>query len=374
MGIAVGGETAQSAQRPAASADQPVDQPNSLTLRQPDDWHVHLRDGAMLQAVAPATAAQFARAIVMPNLRPPVTTVAAAEAYRRRIREALPDGCPFQPLMTAYLTDTIDPAEVARGFREGVWTACKLYPAGATTNSDAGVTAIAAIEPVLAVMERIGMPLLIHGEVVDPQVDIFDREAVFIERVLLPLLQRHPGLKVVLEHITTADAVDVVRSGPPTLAATITPHHLHINRNALFAGGLRPDAYCLPVAKRELHRLALRAAATSGNPKFFLGTDTAPHARAAKESACGCAGIFNAPYALESYAAVFEQEGALNRLEGFASEHGPRFYGLPLNSGTVTLERRPVTVPDRLHLNDAAGTAVELVPFHAGEILPWRLA
>jgi dihydroorotase len=355
------------------------ERPRQLTLRQPDDWHVHLRDGAMLQAVAPATAAQFARAIVMPNLRPPITTVAAASAYRCRIRAALDEGCRFQPLMTAYLTDTIDPAEVERGFAEQVWVACKLYPAGATTNSAAGVTAIEAIAPVLAVMERIGMPLLIHGEVVDPAVDIFDREAVFIERVLAPLLQRHPGLKVVLEHITTADAVDFVRSGPATLAATITPHHLHINRNAMFAGGLRPDFYCLPVAKRELHRLALRAAATSGNPKFFLGTDSAPHGRGAKESACGCAGIYNAPFAIESYAAVFEQEHALDRLEAFASEHGPRFYGLPLNGGTITLVREPLAVPQRLHATAAAATApvaaaVELVPFHAGETLPWRLA
>ena len=344
-----------------------------LTLRRPDDWHVHLRDGAMLQAVAPATARQFARAIVMPNLRPPITTVAAASAYRQRILEALPDGSTFTPLMTAYLTDSIDPAEIERGFGEGVFTACKLYPAGATTNSDSGVTAIERIEPVLAVMERIGMPLLIHGEVTDGDIDIFDREAVFIERVLEPLLQRHPGLKVVLEHITTSDAADFVRSGPANLAATITPHHLHINRNAMFAGGLRPDFYCLPVAKRELHRIALRAAATSGNPKFFLGTDSAPHSREAKESACGCAGIFNAPYALESYAQVFEEESALDKLEGFASEHGPRFYGLPLNEGTITLVREPQAVPERLHLNDAAGTAVELVPFHAGHTLHWRL-
>jgi dihydroorotase len=350
-----------------------VQQPQQLTIRQPDDWHVHLRDGAMLQAVAPATAAQFARAIVMPNLRPPVTTVAAASAYRERIRAALPDHSRFTPLMTAYLTDTIDPAELERGFSEGVFTACKLYPAGATTNSDSGVTAIARIEPVLAVMERIGMPLLIHGEVTDAEIDIFDREAVFIERVLTPLLQRHPGLKVVLEHITTSDAADFVRSGPATLAATITPHHLHINRNAMFAGGLRPDFYCLPVAKRELHRIALRAAATSGNPKFFLGTDSAPHSREAKESACGCAGIFNAPFALESYAAVFEQENALDKLEGFASEFGPRFYGLPLNEGTITLERQPLEVPSRLHLNDAAGTSVDLVPFHASTTLNWQL-
>ena len=345
-----------------------------LTLRRPDDWHVHLRDGSMLQAVATATARQFARAIVMPNLRPPITTVPAGQAYRERILEALPDGLAFEPLLTAYLTDTIDPKEIEQGFREGVFTACKLYPANATTNSAAGVTAITTITPVLEVMERIGMPLLIHGEVTDGDIDIFDREAVFIERHLAPLLQRHPGLKVVLEHITTSDAADFVRSGPANLAATITPHHLHINRNAMFAGGLRPDFYCLPVAKRELHRIALRGAATSGNPKFFLGTDSAPHNREAKESACGCAGIFNAPYAIESYAQVFEEEKALDKLEGFASEHGPRFYGLPLNEGTVTLVREPQPVPERLHLNDAAGTAVELVPFHAGQTLPWRLA
>jgi dihydroorotase len=344
-----------------------------LHLRQPDDWHVHLRDGAMLQAVAPATAAQFARAIVMPNLRPPVTSVAAASAYRDRIRAALPGGCGFTPLMTAYLTDTIDPEEIQRGFSEGVWVAAKLYPAGATTNADSGVTAIERIGPVLAVMERIGMPLLIHGEVTDAEIDIFDREAVFIERVLAPLLLRHPGLKVVLEHITTSDAADFVRSGPATLAATITPHHLHINRNAMFAGGLRPDFYCLPVAKRELHRLALRAAATSGNPKFFLGTDSAPHGREAKEAACGCAGIFNAPFAIESYAAVFEQEKALEKLEGFASEFGPRFYGMPLNGGTITLERQPQAVPGQLLLSDGTGAAVQLVPFHAGETLAWRL-
>jgi len=344
-----------------------------LRLRQPDDWHVHLRDGAMLQAVAPATAAQFARAIVMPNLRPPVTTVAAASAYRDRICAAVPGGCGFTPLMTAYLTDTIDPGEIGRGFAEGVWVAAKLYPAGATTNADSGVTAIERIEPVLAVMERIGMPLLIHGEVTDAEIDIFDREAVFIERVLAPLLLRHPGLKVVLEHITTSDAADFVRSGPPTLAATITPHHLHINRNAMFAGGLRPDFYCLPVAKRELHRIALRAAATSGNPKFFLGTDSAPHGREAKEAACGCAGIFNAPFAIESYAAVFEQEKALERLEGFAAEFGPRFYGMPLNGGTITLERQPQAVPGQLLLSDGTGAPVELVPFHAGETLAWRL-
>ena len=347
--------------------------PPQITIRQPDDWHVHLRDGAMLQAVALATARQFARAIVMPNLQPPITTVAAARAYRERIQAALPDGSRFTPLMTAYLTDSIDPAEVEQGFHQGVFTACKLYPANATTNSAAGVTSIERITPVLEAMERIGMPLLIHGEVTDADIDIFDREAVFIERHLAPLLLRHPGLKVVLEHITTSDAADFVRSGPANLAATITPHHLHINRNAMFAGGLRPDFYCLPVAKRELHRIALRAAATSGNPRFFLGTDSAPHSREAKESACGCAGIFNAPFAIESYAAVFEQEQALEKLEGFASEFGPRFYGLPLNAGSITLVREPQAVPERLHLNDAAGTAVHLVPFHAGETLAWRL-
>jgi dihydroorotase len=337
-----------------------------LKLRRPDDWHVHLRDGALLQMVAPATARTFARAIVMPNLSPPITTVAAAVAYGARIRAALPEGSRFTPLLTAYLTDTIEPAEIARGHREGVFTACKLYPAHSTTNAAAGVSDLARIEAVLAAMERIGMPLLIHGEVTDAEIDIFDREAVFIERHLAPLLARHPGLKVVLEHITTAEAVAFVRQSGPNLAATITPHHLHINRNALFQGGLRPDFYCLPVAKRERHRLALRQAATSGEPCFFLGTDSAPHPRTAKESACGCAGIYNAPFALESYAAVFEQEGALDRLEAFASVHGPTFYGLPLNEGTITLVRDPHTVPPRLH-------GSTLVPFHAGQVLHWRL-
>ena len=346
----------------------------SITIRKPDDWHVHLRDGAMLEAVAASTAKTFGRAIVMPNLSPPVTTEAAAEAYRQRILQALPPGPGFTPLITAYLTDASDPAELERGFKAGVLTACKLYPANATTNSAAGVTAIDGIAPVFETLERIGMPLLIHGEVTDPAVDIFDREAVFIERHLEPLLQRHPGLKVVFEHITTADAADFVASGPATLAATITPHHLHINRNALFQGGLRPDMYCLPVAKRELHRIALRAAATSGNPKFFLGTDSAPHPRGAKESACGCAGIFCAAHALESYATVFEQENALDKLEGFASEFGPRFYGLPPNEGSITLVREPQIVPERLELADGAGQVVALVPFHAGETLPWRIA
>ena len=345
-----------------------------LSLRRPDDWHVHLRDGALLQAVLPSTAAQFARAIVMPNLSPPITTVAAALAYRQRILAALPDGSGFTPLLTAYLTDTIDPAELERGFAAGVFTACKLYPANATTNSAAGVSDLAKLSAVFETLERIGMPLLIHGEVTDAEIDIFDREAVFIERHLEPLLRRHPGLKVVLEHITTAEAAAFVAASDFKLAATITPHHLHINRNAMFRGGLRPDFFCLPVAKREQHRLALRAAAISGNPRFFLGTDSAPHPRHAKEAACGCAGIFNAPYAIESYALAFEQEGALDRLEAFASEFGPRFYGLPLNEERLTLVREAQLVPSRLHLNDAAGQAVDLVPFHAGELLPWRLA
>jgi dihydroorotase len=333
-----------------------------LTFRRPDDWHVHLRDGAMLAAVAPWTARQFARAIVMPNLTPPVTSVAAAGAYRARIVAAA--GPDFTPLMTAYLTDDADPSELVRGHAEGVWVAAKLYPAHATTNSAHGVTDIANIRPALAAMERAGMVLCVHGEVTDSSVDIFDREAVFLERVLTPLMRDFPSLKIVLEHITTADAAQFVADGPATLAATITPQHLHLNRNALFAGGLRPHAYCLPVVKRERHRLAVRAAAVSRSPKFFLGTDSAPHAVDAKESSCGCAGIFNAPYALESYLAVFEEEGALDRFEAFASEHGPRFYGLPLNEGMVTLTRDGVDVPERV-----AG----VVPFHAGERLAWRV-
>ncbi|MFM7087229.1 MAG: dihydroorotase [Cyanobium sp.] len=360
---------ASEATAPAPTAASPT----TLTLRRPDDWHVHLRDGAMLQVVAPATAAVFARAIVMPNLSPPITTVEQARAYRERIAAALPAAHRFTPLMTAYLTDTIDPAEIERGHQEGVFTACKLYPAHATTNSAAGVSDIAHIAAVLETLERIGMPLLIHGEVTDASIDIFDREAVFLERVLAPLLQRHPGLKVVLEHITTSDSVEFVQAAGPNLAATITPHHLHINRNAMFQGGLRPDFYCLPVAKRERHRLALRAAAVSGSPKFFLGTDSAPHARHAKESACGCAGIYNAPVALASYAEVFDQEGALDRLEAFASLHGPAFYGLPANEERITLVREVQLVPPSLRGNDAAGTAVDLVPFHAGELLGWRL-
>ena len=341
---------------------------DSLTIRRPDDWHVHLRDGAMMQAVLPYTAHQFARAIVMPNLSPPVTSVAEGIAYRARIEAAIPRGMDFTPLIVAYLTDASDADEIARGHADGVFTACKLYPAHATTNSALGVTDIRNIMPVLERMQEIGMPLLVHGEVTDPTTDIFDREAIFIERTLAPLAQQLPALKIVFEHITTADAAAFVASASDNIAATITPHHLHINRNAMFAGGIRPHAYCLPVAKREQHRLAIRKAAVSGSPKFFLGTDSAPHARHTKEAACGCAGIFNAPYALESYAAAFDEDGALDRLEGFASEFGPRFYGLPLNTGTVTLERHPLQVPEQV---DADGTT--LVPFHASETLGWRL-
>jgi len=337
----------------------------TLTLRRPDDWHVHLRDGEMLRNVAGLTARQFARAIVMPNLTPPVTRSADAAAYRERIMAALPEDADFTPLMTCYLTDRTDPDDLAAGFAEGVFTAAKLYPAGATTNSASGVTDVANIRGVLERMAEIGMVLCVHGEVTDPEIDVFDREAVFIERILAPLVRELPDLKVVFEHATTEEAVQFVESGGPNVAATITPQHLHINRNAMLVGGIRPHAYCLPVAKREKHRQALRRVATSGNPKFFLGTDSAPHLRGDKESACGCAGIFNAPFALESYLAVFEAEGALDKFEGFASEHGPRFYGLPLNEGTVTLERAPSEVPQ-----EVAG----VVPFHAGETLGWRFA
>ena len=338
----------------------------TLTIRRPDDWHVHLRDGDVLRAVAPYTARQFARAIVMPNLVPPVTTPEAASAYRERIVEAAGPG--FTPLMTCYLTDEADSDEVARGFEQGMWVAAKLYPAGATTNSASGVTDVRNIYPVLARMAEIGMVLCVHGEVTDPDVDVFDREAVFIERILSRLVEDFPALKIVLEHITTADAVEFLR-GRETVAATVTPQHLTINRNALFAGGLRPHAYCLPVAKREKHRLAVRDAATSGEPNIFLGTDSAPHARSAKESGCGCAGIFNAPFALETYAAVFDAEGKLDKLEAFASINGPRFYGLPLNEGSITLERAEVNVPERIESD-----GIEIIPFRAGETLGWKLA
>ena len=317
----------------------------------------------MLDAVAPFTARQFARAIVMPNLSPPVTSAAAASAYRGRITAAA--GADFTPLMTCYLTDEASADELARGHAEGVWIAAKVYPANATTNSAHGVTDLRNLWPALERMQAIGMPLLVHGEVTDPEVDIFDREAVFVERVLGGLVRDFPALKIVLEHITTAEAAQFVADAPVTVAATITPQHLHLNRNALFAGGLRPHAYCLPVVKREKHRLAVRAAAVSGSAKFFLGTDSAPHSVEAKEASCGCAGIFNAPFALESYATVFDEQGALDRLEGFTSVHGARFYGLSLNEGQVTLERGEEAVPERV-----AG----LVPFHGGSTIRWRLA
>ncbi len=339
-----------------------------LLLRQPDDWHVHLRDGVVLKSVANYTARQFARAIIMPNLAEPITTIAAAEAYHKRIVEAVAEDTSFTPLMTCYLTDSLAAREVEQGFASGVFTACKLYPANATTNSSFGVTDIKNVYSVLEAMQRIGMPLLVHGEVTDSEVDIFDREAVFIERVLSAVVDDFPVLKVVFEHATTADAVAFVEAGGANIAATITPHHLEFNRNAMFQGGIRPHYYCLPVAKREQHRLALRRAATSGSPKFFLGTDSAPHVINAKQSACGCAGIFNAPFALESYTKTFEEEGALDRLEAFASEYGPRFYGLPLNKGTIALVRQEQRVPDCL---DCADT--QIVPFHAGQKLSWQI-
>ncbi|WP_226697764.1 dihydroorotase [Qipengyuania flava] len=341
----------------------------SLTIRRPDDWHLHFRDGETMRAVVPQTARQFARAIVMPNLAPPVTTTALAAAYRDRIVAAVPEGVAFTPLMTAYLTDESDADDLAAGHADGVLTAAKLYPAGATTNSAHGVTDVANIMGVLERMAEIGMPLCVHGEVTTPDIDIFDREAVFIDRILQPLVDRLPTLRVIFEHITTMQAVSFVESAGPNVAATITPQHLHINRNDILVGGIRPHMYCLPVAKREQHRLALRGAATSGSSKYFLGTDSAPHHRHAKESDCGCAGIFNAPFALESYVQVFEDEDALDRFEAFASLNGPAFYGLAPNEGRITLEKAPVEVPQEVD-----GGEARIVPFHAGETLSWRLA
>ena len=340
-----------------------------LVLRRPDDWHVHLRDGAMLKAVLPFTARQFGRAIIMPNLKPPVTTAAAAVAYRERILAALPEGMAFTPLMTAYLTDGTDPDDLAQGFKDGVFAAAKLYPANATTNSAHGVTDIAKIAPVLERMAEIGMPILIHGEVTDGDVDIFDRETVFLDRILSPLLERHKTLRVVLEHATTAEAVAFVRDHAASgrVGATITAHHLLINRSHLFQGGIRPHLYCLPIAKREKHRVALLEAATSGEGPFFLGTDTAPHAVTAKESACGCAGCFTAANAMELYAEAFEQAGALDKLEAFASLNGPRFYGLPVAEEKVVLERTESTTPDIVLTAD--GDAV--LPFRSGETTRW---
>ncbi len=340
--------------------------PTTLTIARPDDWHLHLRDGAALAAVLPASARQFARAIVMPNLRPPVTTAAAARAYRERIVAALRADADFTPLVTLYLTDATPPAEIARARDAGV-VAVKLYPAGATTHSDSGVTDIRKTHRVLDAMQRAAMPLLVHGEVTDPEVDNFDREAVFIDRVMKPLRRDFPELKVVFEHITTAEAAQYVAEADAHTAATITAHHLLYNRNAIFADGLRPHYYCLPVLKRERHRQALVAAATSGSPKFFLGTDSAPHAAALKEAAVCGAGCFTALAALELYAEAFEAAGALDRLEGFASVHGAAFYGLPRNRGTVTLEKSPWTLPESIAFGDAL-----LKPLRGGETLAWR--
>jgi dihydroorotase len=341
---------------------------DTLTLTRPDDWHLHLRDGAAMASVLPATAAQFARAIVMPNLKPPVTTAAMAMAYRERIVAALPTGSDFQPLMTLYLTDRLPPEEIARAKAAGV-VAAKLYPAGATTNSDAGVTDIRKTYPTLEAMQREGLLLLVHGEVTDGEIDVFDREAVFIERVMQPLRRDFPELKVVFEHITTKEAAQYVAAADRFTAATVTAHHLLYNRNAIFMGGLRPHYYCLPVLKREVHRQALVAAATSGSAKFFLGTDSAPHAAALKEnSVCG-AGCYTAPAALELYAEAFEAAGALDKLEGFASFHGPDFYGLPRNRGTVMLKREPWALPETVPFGDTV-----LKPLRGGETLNWKLA
>jgi dihydroorotase len=339
-----------------------------LTLKQPDDFHLHLRDGAVLANTVADAARRFARAIVMPNLKPAVRTTAQALDYRERILGEVPEGMQFDPLMTLNLTDDTAPEEIARAKLSGRVFGVKLYPAGATTHSDEGVTRLSRCFHTLEKMEQLGLPLLVHGESTDPAIDVFDREAAFIEEVLGPMLERFPGLKVVLEHITTREAAQYVEVTGPNVAATITAHHLLLNRNALFLGGIRPHHYCLPVLKRETHREALVEAATSGNPKFFLGTDSAPHARGTKEAACGCAGIYTAHAAIELYAAAFEEAGALDRLEGFASTFGAQFYGLPLNEGTITLERTEWRVPERLKFG-----ADELVPLRAGETVPWKL-
>ncbi|WP_424681236.1 dihydroorotase [Frateuria sp. YIM B11624] len=341
---------------------------DALTLIRPDDWHLHLRDGALLAAVLPHTARCFARAIVMPNLKPAVTTVALARAYRERILAALPAGMTFEPLMTLYLTEATTPADIAEARASGFVHAVKYYPAGATTNAASGVTDLRRCYPVFEAMQKHGLPLLMHGEVTDPDVDVFDREPVFVERHLTTLLRDFPALRMVLEHITTREAAQFVRGAPAHLGATITPQHLLMNRNAIFAGGLRPHAYCLPVLKRETHRQALIEVATSGDPSFFLGTDSAPHPRHAKESSCGCAGIYSAHAAIELYAEAFEAAGALDRLEAFASIHGPDFYGLPRNTGTITLHRQPWTVPEEVDFGGVPG-----VPMRAGETIAWRL-
>ncbi|MDY7097836.1 MAG: dihydroorotase [Pseudomonadota bacterium] len=342
---------------------------DSLTIPRPDDWHLHFRDGDIMRGVVPYTARQFARAIVMPNLSPPVTTTALAAEYRDRIRAAVPEGVSFEPLMTCYLTDSTDADDLARGAEQGVFTAAKLYPANATTNSAHGVSNVEKIYPVFERMEAEGIVLCIHGEVTDGDIDVFDREAEFIERHLNAIVANFPKLKVVFEHITTSDAVEFVQSAREGVGATITPQHLHINRNAMLVGGIQPHNYCLPVAKRETHRLALRQAATSGSSRFFLGTDSAPHLKSAKETSCGCAGIFNAPYALESYLHVFDSEGALEHFEAFASRNGPAFYGLPVNEESITLERAEVTVPETLPL-----VGEEIVPWHGGQTIGWRIA
>ncbi|MCX8087622.1 MAG: dihydroorotase [Rhodocyclaceae bacterium] len=341
----------------------------TLTLTRPDDWHLHLRDGEALRAVLPDTAKRFARAIVMPNLKPPVTTVEQAAAYRARILAAVPPGPSFTPLMTLYLTDNLPPEEIDRAKASGIIHAVKLYPAGATTNSDAGVTDLKKCYATLERMEALGLPLLVHGEVTDPEVDIFDREAVFIDTVLAPLTKDFPALKVVLEHVTTREGVEFVKAAGPQVAATITAHHLLLNRNALFAGGLRPHHYCLPVLKREAHRQALLQAAISGNPKFFLGTDSAPHGKKTKEAACGCAGCYTAHAALELYAEAFEAAGALDKLEAFASFHGADFYGLPRNAEKITLVKEAWPVPGELPYLPDDG----LVPLRAGEQVGWKL-
>jgi dihydroorotase len=342
---------------------------DTLTITRPDDWHLHLRDGDALRAVLPDSARRFARAIVMPNLTPPVRNVDEAGAYRARILAALPAGAAFEPLMTLYLTEATTPADIRAAQASGFVHAVKYYPAGATTNSQSGVTDLARCDAVFAAMQEVGLPLLLHGEVTDPGVDVFDREAVFVERHGRSLVERFPALRIVFEHLTTRDGVDFVRGARAGVGATLTPQHLLLNRNAIFAGGLRPHAFCLPVLKRETHRLALVAAATSGDPRFFLGTDSAPHPRHAKESDCGCAGIYSAHAAIELYAEVFDAAGALDRLEAFASFHGADFYGLPRNTGTVTLVRRPVAVPDTLDFGDG-----RLVPMRAGGQVGWALA
>ena len=340
---------------------------STLTLIRPDDWHVHLRDGVVLADVVPHTAAQFARAIVMPNLKPPVVTTAMAAGYRDRILAAVPQGMKFEPLMTLYLTDNTPPDEIRRATESGFVKGVKLYPAGATTNSDAGVTDIQRCMRTLEVMQETGLPLLIHGEVTDHEVDVFDREAAFIDRILQPLRKSLPALRVVFEHITTKDAVDYVRDADCEIAATITAHHLMYNRNAIFQGGIRPHYYCLPILKREVHRQALVDAATSGSPRFFLGTDSAPHPKGLKEHACGCAGCYTALHAMELYAEVFEAVNALDKLEGFASLFGPDFYRLPRNTEQVTLQKREWVIPDELTLGDSV-----LVPLDAGRALGWK--